>query len=49
MTICDIDMYCKIPNVKEGLATFVKIVGKVIDESTISFLTCVDLGSKVGM
>jgi hypothetical protein len=49
MTVCDIDVYCKIPNVKEGLATFVEILRKVIDESIISFLTCVDLGSKVGM
>jgi hypothetical protein len=49
LTVCDIDVYCKIPNMKEELATFVKIVGKVIDESTISFLTCVDLGSELGM
>ena len=49
MTVCDIDVYCKIPNVKEGLATFVEIVGKVINKSTISFLTCVDLSSKLSM
>jgi hypothetical protein len=49
MTVCDINVYCKIPDVKEGLATFMEIVGKVINESTISFLTCVDLSLKVGM
>ena len=39
---------CKIPKLKDGITTVVEIVGKVINENTIAFVTCIDLGAKIG-
>jgi hypothetical protein len=35
--------------VKEGIATFMKIVGKVINENTMAFIMHIDLSANVGM
>jgi hypothetical protein len=39
----------QIPDVEEGVEKFIEVIGAVIDEETISFLTCFDMGSKIGM
>ena len=36
------------PQPHDVTATFVEIVGTVVDASTIKLLTCIDMGSKLG-
>ena len=39
----------EIPEIEEGVERFIEVIGTVVDEKTISFLTCVDMGCDVGM
>ncbi len=39
----------EILEVKSGVETFIEVIGTVVDDKTIGFLTCVDMGSNVDM
>ncbi len=39
----------EIPEIEDGVERFIEVIGTVVDEKTISFLTCVDMGCDVGM
>ena len=39
----------EIPEIKDGVEKFIEVIGTVIDEKTISFLSCIDMGTEVGM
>ena len=39
----------EILEVKSGVETFIEVIGTVVDDNTIAFRTCVDMGSNVDM
>jgi len=54
-TVLGLLMYCTVlhlslqpPQPHDVTATFVEIVGTVVDASTIKLLTCINMGSQLG-
>ena len=41
--------WLEIPEIEDGVERFIEVIGSVVNEETISFLTCVDMGTEVGM